>query len=173
MKNDIIYVDHKGYDQLLDKLKELEAKLNEVYLEKAEAYSGAVGDGWHDNFAFDEANRKERMIIQEIRSIRDKISKVQIVERQNDENLIDINDIITINYLFDDNSTELFEFKLVGTSAQIIDVEIPEISINSPLGKSVYHQAVGNRTTFTVNNNTFNIEIINKKNENSIQNAVK
>lgn len=54
-----ILVDENGYKHFYDELERLK-EFSIISASKGnEAYSDAVGDGWHDNFAFEENNSKQ------------------------------------------------------------------------------------------------------------------
>lgn len=141
---------------------------------KGEAYSGAVGDGWHDNFAFDEANMHERMILGQLKECYQKLERAVIVERHDDETLVDANDIVTVDMIFGPDDSEELEFKLVGSvgSHTSDNNGIQEVSINSPLGKSVYHKKVGESASYKVESRIFNIEILSKVSEKDLESGI-
>lgn len=165
--NEKLFLDQDGYEDLLQEIDLLKKKLADNGKVKGEAYSGAVGDGWHDNFAFDEANMQERMILGQLKECYEKLQRVEIVERHENENLIDVNDIVKINMIFDVDDVEEFNFKLVGSIGTHLkdDLELQCVSINSPLGKALYHKHVGEKSSYQVEKRNFNIEIISKISE--------
>lgn len=163
-----IYLDQKGYNMLLAELENLKQELADNYLEKGEAYSGSVGDGWHDNFAFEEANRQERMILGKIRDCQERLSKAVIIEKTGDNELIDLGDIININMIFDVDDIETCLIQLVSISDNKFDDGIQKVSVNSPLGQAIYHKHVGDKTTYEVNKRNINIEILSKENEENL-----
>lgn len=57
-----ILVDEIGYEQFFDELNKLKILFSNNASDGSQAYNDAVGDGWHDNFAFEEAMRKGRNI---------------------------------------------------------------------------------------------------------------
>ena len=162
-----IYLDKEGYQKLLDKVDMLKQKLAQNGLERGEAYSGAVGDGWHDNFAFDEANRQENMILGQLRECYEKLNQVVIIEKTSDDSLIDLGDIVTVDMIYSLDDCEEFQFKLVGTvgMCENSDIELQEVSINSPLGSAVYHKKNGETVSYKVDNRTFNVVIKSKIHE--------
>lgn len=169
-----LYLDNDGYQRLLEEIDLLKVKLAKNGKEKGEAYSGAVGDGWHDNFAFDEANMQERMILGQLKECYQKLERAVIVERHNDETLVDVNDIVTVDMIFGHDDSKKIKFKLVG-SAGIHTSDnsvIQEVSINSPLGKSVYHKKVGESASYKVENRVFNIEILSKVSGKDLENGI-
>ena len=77
------------------------------------------------------------------------------------EEIVEIGDIISIQLSPVDDEPETMLIKLVN-EAKNLEQDFIEISINSPLGKSVYKRKVGEITEYKVNNNVFNVTILNK-----------
>ncbi len=172
--NEKIYIDSEGYKSLLAEIEELNRKLALNGVEKGEAYSGSAGDGWHDNFAFDEANMQERIILGQLRDLYDKKNRVVIIDKQEEEDIIDFNDIVTVNMIFGPDDSEEVQFKLVGYLGSNGDnLDIDKVSINSPLGKAVYHKRVGDRTNYKVGNNNFTVDILSRVLEEDYVNTMK
>ena len=61
-----ILVDENGYKQFFEELKRLEDLSRSNSALGSEVYKDAVGDGWHDNFAFEESMRESRAIAEVI-----------------------------------------------------------------------------------------------------------
>ena len=77
-----ILVDENGYKQFFKELKRLEDLSRSNSTLGSEAYKDAVGDGWHDNFAFEESMRESRTIA---KKIDDLLSKKQYLKIVNDK----------------------------------------------------------------------------------------
>ena len=170
--NDKIYLDQKGYEQFLEEIDELRGKLRNNGRAKSEAYSSAVGDGWHDNFDFEEAKREELRIMGELKESLEKLSKIVIIDEVINENMVNINDIITVKIEFDEDEIEEMSFKLVGLNRPNLNSEIKEISINSPLGKSVYCKKVGDVGSYDADGNAISYiitDVLKYENNNEIQ----
>ena len=169
-----ILVDENGYKQFFEELKRLEDLSRSNSALGSEVYKDAVGDGWHDNFAFDEANMQERMILGQLRECYLKLERAEIVEKHDDDTLVDVNDIVTVDMIFGPDDSEELEFKLVGSvGAHTSDKSgIQEVSINSPLGKSVYHKKVGEKASYKVESRVFNVEIISKISEKELESGI-
>ena len=60
MDKEICYVSQEGYDLFVKGIDDLRNKLNGKGKEKSESFNSAVGDGWHDNFDFEESARDEK-----------------------------------------------------------------------------------------------------------------
>ena len=78
MDKDKIYLDQAGYQDYLEEIERLKDLLNQNNQAKAEAYNGAVGDGWHDNFDFEVALREEHKIMGLLQKKREDLEKIVI-----------------------------------------------------------------------------------------------
>ncbi len=162
MKNDgKIYLDQKGYDEYVKEINRIKDQLDNNGKSKSEAYENAVGDGWHDNFAFEEAKREEFKIMSALQEKIEGLSRIVIVDSLNEESVVDINDYVTIDMYFPGEEPEELIFKLVASNTPNFDGEVSEISLNSPLGKSVYGKKIGERTSYSVNENDVSVVIKN------------
>jgi hypothetical protein len=79
MDDDKIYLDKEGYKKYLEEIDELKRQYTLNSKEKSEAYQVAVGDGWHDNFGFEQAKRDEDRILGELRRKTADLRKIVIV----------------------------------------------------------------------------------------------
>jgi len=89
-----------------------------------------------------------------------------IVEKQYDENVVNIGDIVEIIDVTANAQREgigEYKFKLVAGNGNF-DTEIPEISINSPVGKAVYNKNVGDTVSYKVENFKFDVQILSSRN---------
>lgn len=156
-----IYLDIDGYNQYMAEIEEIKNKLKSNGHQKSLAYVSAVGDGWHDNFEFEEATREEYKIMCELREKIAGLERIVIVEtkEKQDTKVADINDIILTEMRLKCNPFEEKIFKLVASSSPNIFSEIREVSINSPIGKTLYQQPEGFEGEYTVGNNTIMIKI--------------
>lgn len=163
MKNDSkIYVDKKGYEAILKSIEDLKEELVQAGTGRREAFDAGAGDGW-DSPEFEEIERTERLIAGRIKQKYEELSRVVIVEKNDQNNdQIDIGDIVTIDMSMDKKSYNEMTFLLVGGAGDIF-AEVPEVSLNSPLGKSVYHKKVGDEVSYTVSGETSFIKIKDKE----------
>ena len=178
--DDKIYLDQEGYNQYLKEIENLKIKLKNNGRVKSESHTGAVGDGWHDNFEFEESKRQELKIMGELEAALEKLSKIVIINEVINEDLININDYVTVRLEFDENDIEEISFRLVGTNGPNSNAIVEEISLNSPLGKSVYHKKIGDKGNYIVNNNSISYIITdimkygtNAKNEQEDQTSIR
>ena len=60
MNKEVYYVSQEGYDLFFKEIDNLRDLLNRSGKDKSESSNLAVGDGWHDNFDFEESARDEK-----------------------------------------------------------------------------------------------------------------
>lgn len=155
-----IKLNKQGYE---DYLKEIEKK--EKQLADLRMYKGTdaifQGDNWHDNPTLYQTELQEKSLMREITEMRRRAQNIEIVENAGNEELVDIGDIVKIDIIFseDDRKEELF--KLVATEPNF-DLEIKEVSINSPIGNAMYHKKVGEIATYKVQDRIFTLQIKEK-----------
>ena len=157
-----ILVDENGYKQFFEELKKLEDLSRSNSALGSEAYKDAVGDGWHDNFAFEESMRESRAIAKRIEDLLSKKQYLKIVD-DNDkkENLVNIDDKVSINIKYSDDDIETEVITLTGN---YIPNTTNEISLNSPLGKALFKAKIGTSTSYFVGNSEIFITILEKLN---------
>lgn len=141
-------------------LESLKEQLQEVRKNKALAIEEGVGDGWHDNFAFEQATMQENMIIQRIVELNRAISEAEIV----DENLLH-KDIVTVgskvNIRVYDKNGDSKELEL-----HVVDVKskgkLNEATLNSPIGQAILYKRVGEFGEYALDDGReFEVEILN------------
>lgn len=93
--------------------------------------------------------KKKVYLLDELNLQREKLRRAVITEQELDPNRIEIGDIVTTDMIYGPQDSEEYTFKLVITDGQT-NLEIPEISINSPLGSSVYHKRIGEKVSYQV-----------------------
>lgn len=175
IQKDVIYLDQKGYQELLSGIQKLKEELNQNNIGRKEAFDAGAGDGW-DSPEFEEIQRKEMLIIGELERKYDELSRVVLVEKHNDSEIIDIGDVLLADLHFSDDSEELV-FELVGTSGNL-NAEIQQVSINSPLGNAVYRKKIGDKCSYSLNNETVDVLIkqkldLSKENDESKEKTIK
>lgn len=160
-----ILLDEFGYKQFLDELE----KLKQISIRSAsignEAYNDAVGDGWHDNFAFEESMRESRAIAIKIDNMLNEEKYIKIIASEKKDNeLINIGDTVEVKIAYADDDVEIEKLTLTGKYRPNTDLDIKEISLNSPIGKAIYLQRVKSTVSYLVNGNKIDITILKKIN---------
>ena len=158
-----IKLNKQGYEDYLKVLEEKERQLAELRMYKGK---DAIfqGDNWHDNPTLYQAELQERGLMLEIAEMRHNLQyNIEIVEKLDNEELVDIGDVVKIDMIFSEDDREESIFKLVGTAPDFdMNAEIQEVSINSPIGKAMYHKKVGEIATYQVQDRTFTLQIKEK-----------
>lgn len=161
-----ILVDKNGYNQFLEELEKMKQQSLLNSSNGSEAYQSAIGDGWHDNFAFEETMRQGRSITARIENLLKTKQYLKIIEIEPKGNdLINIGDILKVKIYYSDDDVEDAIIKLTGNFIPTIENEndIQEITLNSPLGKALYLKNIqDNNIHYYVNNNKIKITIIEK-----------
>ena len=153
-------MDQEHYDNVLAGIEMLKKKRAELNMGRKDAFDSSAGDGW-DSPEFEELERQERMIIGQIEEKLLMLKNAVIIESQNKKDVIDVGDIVRINIDFGNNDIEESIYKLTGGVSGDID-GLTNISINSPLGASIYQKKIGEDTSYTVNANNFKVTILEK-----------
>lgn len=157
-KNKVIYLDADGYQSFLDELAQLEERLFEFRKQNADVFNNCVN---REENAFEEAVREEYRIVGLIAQQREQLKRIIIISNNTEENLVSINDFVKISMLFETEEEEMI-VKLVATPDADFEAEIPEVSINSPLGASIYGKMIGSEASYIVDGTESKITVINK-----------
>lgn len=161
MKEKLILTE-EGYQQYINEINKLKEKLNYNAGEGSEAIRNAVGDGWHDNFAFEDSVREEKKISFAIQEMLYNLNNIEIIKENKkiNKNVININDIIELKLTYPNKETEIGIFKLTGNYITKLADEFQEITINSPLGKAIYHQRIGSSVSYNIDGHKIEVTII-------------
>lgn len=167
MEKQIIYLDEEGFKEHLKSIEILKEKLRKLKKEKTFAYENS-GDGFHDNFEFDEARREMDKILYEIQEKTLQIEKIVIIEKK-EEDAIELNDILSLT-LISGNNTRTNLYKLVSTfKLANEDDQYVYLSLNSPIGKAIYHKHEGEQVECEINGKKILIIIGNKVKEETLE----
>ena len=99
--------------------------------------------------------RLEQMLMQK--------KKIEIIESTTfDQDLVNIGDIIQLEFKYDDGDTEVEEVRLTGYWKVSSNDSIQEVSLNSPLGRAIYLQKIGSMVNYSVNDQKIFIQILSK-----------
>ena len=159
-----ILVDTDGFNQYYEELNRLKDLSLSIASIGSESYADAVGDGWHDNFAFEDTMRESRKIASRIDKMLEDEKNLKIVDKKRtSDDIIDIGDILMIRVIYDIDDIEEYTIKLTGKYMINNDAKIKEVSLNSPIGRSIYLKSINdNDICYYVNDKKISIKIINK-----------
>lgn len=156
-----IYLDKVGYDQYLKEIDDLRAKLNENGKSLGQAYSSAVGDGWHDNFDYEDSMRRERVISDYLREKIANKKNIVVVEKHHKAKYVDLDDTIKLKLIFNSCDQEELIVKLTGGAVGSMEDD-ETITLNSPLGRAIYNKKINSVTSYRVNDKEVKVEILEK-----------
>ncbi len=163
-----IIVDQFGYKQFLDELENLKQISLKNSSAGSQAYNDAVGDGWHDNFAFEETMRESRLIASKIDNMLKEQKYIKVITPPSlNEEFINIGDILVLEMKYAEDDIENIKVKLTGNYSPKANLEndIQEITLNSPLGKAIYKKNINDKNiNYVVQNKKIDIKIIEKMN---------
>lgn len=159
-----VLVDTDGFNQYYEELNRLKDISLSIASTGSESYADAVGDGWHDNFAFEDTMRESRKIASRINKMLEDEKHLKIVDKKsNSDDIIDIGDIIKIKVIYDIDDIEEYTVKLTGKYMIDNNAKIKEVSLNSPIGRSIYLKNINDDDIgYYVNDKKISIKIINK-----------
>lgn len=163
-----VLVDTDGFNQYYEELNRLKDLSLSIASIGSESYADAVGDGWHDNFAFEDTMRESRKIASRINKMLEDEKYLKIVDKKsNSDDIIDIGDILKIKVIYDIDDIEEYTIKLTGKYMIDNNAKIKEISLNSPIGRSIYLKSFNdNDICYYVNDKKICIKIIKRIYEN-------
>lgn len=160
-----ILVDTDGFNQYYEELNRLKDISLSIASIGSESYADAVGDGWHDNFAFEDTMRESRKIASRINKMLEDEKYLKIVDKKStSDDIIDIGDILKIKVIYDIDDVEEYTIKLTGKYMIDNNAKIKEVSLNSPIGRSIYLKNINdNNIGYYVNDKRISIKIIRKQ----------
>jgi len=160
---DKILVDESGYNQYLEEINKLKRLIDSNASSGSEAYGNAVGDGWHDNFAFEESMRKDKMLSTKLNSLMNNKVNIEIVDKINRAaDVINIGDKLRICVTYADEDVEEYDVLLTGNYFPDSLSDVTEITLNSPIGKAIYLKKVQDDIRVMINNNEVVIKVVKK-----------
>lgn len=162
-----ILVDENGYQQYLDEIEKLK-QLSLINLTNgSDAYNGAIGDGWHDNFDFEQSIIKDRNIANKINDLISKKNFIKIITNEEiKKEQINIGDILILEIKFSNDEIERLKIKLTGNFLPNtnLDEDVQEITLNSPIGKAIYKKNINDKNiNYIIENKRIEIKVIEKK----------
>ena len=163
-----VLVDTDGFNQYYEELNRLKDISLSIASIGSESYADAVGDGWHDNFAFEDTMRESRKIASRINKMLEDEKYLKIVDKKsNSDDIIDVGDILKIKVIYDIDDIEEYTIKLTGKYMIDNNAKIKEVSLNSPIGRSIYLKNINdNDIGYYVNDKKIGIKIIKRIYEN-------
>ena len=160
-----IFVSEEGYQQFMDILESYKQESDDNALKGNEAYSNDPGNTWHDNFDFEVMMQKSRVIAKKIDNMMLEKKNLVIVQKEElKEDVVNIGDTLKLEIIYDESDRDVSTVKLTGKYIPDVNSNIEEITLNSPIGKTIYKRKVGEVIDFTINENNAKVKILEKVN---------
>ena len=117
------------------------------------------GDTWHDNFAFEQTEIRERGLIRQINELQEHINTAEIIqgEKVKSSDIVGVGSHVTVSLKFSQEEVEELSFFLTGSFG---DASSEYVSINSPIGECIIGKKVGFEGRYTVNGHEINVKIL-------------
>lgn len=143
----------KEYLEILKKeIDKLEKNKAQLLRNKNEAYGGKSYQNAIDIApSFRMIDEQIRAINFRIQEIKYRLDNVQTVEHHDTEGLVDFDRTYEIEVTTADGVSTTDFYRLIAESPTL-NGDIPQISINSPLGKAIYSHKIGETVTFQTPN---------------------
>lgn len=149
----------EAYRQKEKELEQLNKKLQQVRQEKSSQIAQSDGDNRHDNFGFEQAEIQERAVIRDINDLTNQLRNVTIIENIEDKNkkIVQVGDLVKLELDYGDGEPEIVEYTLQALPSG----ETETVTLNSPIGKTIFQQEVGFSGECKIaNNNKVKIQIL-------------
>lgn len=156
---DNVYLDENGYKAHLVRVNELKKELYDV----TSQISKIILEGRKEDVTSD----YERLIIvkkhlKEVIETKERETyRIVIVSRDENSNLLDIMDVVKVRLNFPNGIEEEYVFELTAGDNDFTG-EIEKVSINEPLGKSIYRKNVGDVGFYDIKEGTVQVSILEK-----------
>ena len=149
-----------GYQKALEKLEKLKEQYNENEKAMSKSIAEATGDGPHDNGEFEALQAKEKLLVGQINTLMKQLESASIIEiPELEANKVNIGDVVLLRLIYAPDEIEEVTYQLVGEDG---DVDKGQISINSPLGRAIFKEAIGSKVTFIPQEEIYYAEILDK-----------
>jgi len=126
----------EGYTKLKENIKKLGDEVKNIGIKKGEA-AGPSSD-WHDNPAYEELDSQERMFLQRLAALKDKLSMAEIVNLPTNSEYVEIGSTVRI-LLLKNNKEQNF----IITDPELVDPSENKISYQSPVGSKLISKKIG------------------------------
>lgn len=158
-----IMVDDVGYEQFMEIIESLKQENVDNGVKGNEAYSNDPGNTWHDNFDFEVVMRKSRTIATKIDKMFEEKKNLVVIKKEDlPDNIVNIGDTLRLEITYAEETPEIEIVTLTGKYIPNINSEIEEITLNSPIGKAIFKQPVGESIEFSVNGQLAKVKVIEK-----------
>jgi hypothetical protein len=136
----MVYVTKKGYEALLKRHYDLMERLKVIQKQKGETVE-LGGDTWHDNFAFEELVRQERVLNKQVGDAsRDIAQAVIVTGKPKDTVTLQVGHIAYIYFMDDETMKEVV---VGGFGETNLSADPPVVDYGAPIVKPFFGFEVG------------------------------
>ena len=151
----------EGIEKLQKEISAKKEELKRLVSCKGSA-SGDGGDGFHDNFAFEQIETQERNLRFIIAELERKLETSEVISKElKNSDKVGIGSEVKLKLRYAPNDEEELILKVTD---YLKGDEVDTISISSPLGKCIYCKEKDFKGNFEVNGHTIEVEIISLSN---------
>lgn len=155
---DCIYLDDEGLKEYKKSIDNLIKNVDRINNEISKLRKDKKIDEANDLYKI-----KDELLVR-IEDKQNTLTLVKLIEKGNNENILDLGDTATIELDFGDDDKETCLIKLVSVESYT-ENDLECVSINSPLGRALYRKNIGEKTYYMVNNNKVNVTLLKKNNK--------
>lgn len=148
----------EGYNELLLKYAKLKVELTEI---REEMNENILKGADEQSPSLQSLQARYNIKSGELIRISRKLENITIVNKIENENLVDINDVLTVS-LETNGEAEIITVRIAEVLNILDDEDIEPVLANSPMGMALYGQALGEKREFQVNGNTMYVTALSK-----------
>lgn len=148
----------EGYNELLLEYAKLKVELTEI---REEMNENILKGADEQSPSLQSLQARYNIKSGELLRISRKLENITIVNKIENDNLIDINDILTVS-LETNGEEEVITVKIVEVLNDLGNDDIEPVLTNSPMGRALYGQALSEKREFQVNGNTMYVTALSK-----------
>jgi len=145
------YIDEESYKRIEKKIVGLTDKIDKLNLQIKDASDSETRKILLDS---------KKSLKVELTQLKKELNCFQVVNRQNNDNIVEIGDILRLKLIFSDDDIEEIVGKLVGNASVSADSRYEEVSVYGPVGSAIYGKNIGD--TIFVKEKSFCVEIMEK-----------
>jgi len=153
-----IYLTQAAYNEYLEKINKLRQEVSAIHEERKREVAVTPTEKY-SSIEMENLNRRERLLLEELGRLSKELGRIEIIETPVET--INLNDIVALTMMYDEKNSEDLTIKLVGSITDVSS-EIPQVTINSPLGSAIYGKQVGEVSSYNVNGNDIQVYIKEK-----------
>lgn len=159
MESEKIFMSKEEYEKHLAQIDKVKQELADLNMGRKDAYDAGSGDGW-DSPEFEEIERRERVLLGILERLFGSLPNIEIVERHNEEGVVDFGNIVRIDAKYpDEEEPEEEIMRLVGALSEEKIPGVFDVTMSSPRGQAMYRKTVGDVCKYLVDGEIITVTI--------------